>query len=173
MNPWIQLKQHRTSECGTSGEASVLVSNVQTTASKSRAHAVDETPIAHFHPLTISPNRRPRPRRGIRSALPLRSLRLIVVPEPILIFAFLDFGSATERRCSSEGYSTLQTFATSLVGVGIPPLRIFAPGSPMPSQSRSSGGIRLVPETNTQKFSGPGTYYKTFAGIKLAPLERN
>src|ERR1700693_5818169 len=29
MNPWIQLKQHRTSECGTSGEAPVLVINVQ------------------------------------------------------------------------------------------------------------------------------------------------
>jgi len=29
------------------------VDNVQTTASKPRARAVDETPIAHFHPLTI------------------------------------------------------------------------------------------------------------------------
>ena len=32
--------------------------------------------------------------------------------------------------------------------------------------------MRLVPETNTQKFSGPGLYYKTFAGTKPAPLER-
>jgi hypothetical protein len=43
----------------------------------------------------------------------------------------------------------------------------------MPSQSRSSGGMRLVPETNTQKLSVPGLYYKTFAGTRPAPLERN
>jgi len=29
--------------------------------------------------------------------------------------------------------------------------------------------MRLVPETNSQKFSGPGLYYKTFAGTKPAP----
>jgi len=107
------------------------------------------------------------------SALISASLRLIVVPGRKIIFGFLDLVFATERRCSFHGFSTLQTFATALVGVGVPPLRIFASGSPMPSQSRSSGGVRLVPETNTQKFSGPGLYYKTFAGIKLAPLERN
>jgi hypothetical protein len=89
------------------------------------------------------------------------------------MFGFLAFGLATQAWCSFYGLSTLQTFVITFVGAGIPSLRISAPGSPMPSRSRSSGGMRLVPETNTQKLSVPGLYYKTFAGTKPAPLERN
>jgi hypothetical protein len=102
-----------------------------------------------------------------------RSLRLIVVPERKILFGFLDFVFATEAQCTFHGFPTLQTFVITFVGAGIPSLRISAPGSPMPSRSRSSGGMRLVPETNTQKLSVPGLYYKTFAGTKPAPLERN
>jgi hypothetical protein len=100
-------------------------------------------------------------------------LVLIVVPERKNDLGFLDFVFATEARCRFWGFSMLQTFVITFVGAGIPSLRISAPGSPMPSRSRSSGGMRLVPETNTQKLSVPGLYYKTFAGTKPAPLERN
>ncbi|MCL5744018.1 MAG: hypothetical protein M1541_08840, partial [Acidobacteria bacterium] len=93
----------------------------------------------------------------------------IVVPEPKIIFGFVGFGFATEAWCSLYGFPTLQTFAMTLLGAGIPPLRISAPGIPMPSPSRSSGGMCLVPETNSQKLSEPGLYYKTFAGTKPAP----
>jgi hypothetical protein len=71
------------------------------------------------------------------------------------------------------GFPTLQTFATTFVGAGIPPLRISVSGTAMPSRSGSNGGMRLVPETNTQKISVPGLYYKTFAGTKPAPPERS
>jgi hypothetical protein len=94
-------------------------------------------------------------------------------PRAKKLFSFVDFVFATEARCRFWGFSMLQTFVITFVGAGIPSLRISAPGSPMPSRSRSSGGMRLVPETNTQKLSVPGLYYKTFAGTKPAPLERN
>jgi hypothetical protein len=78
-------------------------------------------------------------------------------------------GVVTKAGCSVKGFSTLQTFGITFVGAGVPPLRISAPGTSMPSQSRSGGGMRLVPETNSQKLSVPGLYYKTFAGTKPAP----
>jgi len=83
------------------------------------------------------------------------------------------FDLATQARCSLGGFPTLQTFATTFVGAGIPPLRISVSGTAMPSRSGSNGGMRLVPETNTQKISVPGLYYKTFAGTKPAPPERS
>src|ERR1035438_5021735 len=101
------------------------------------------------------------------------ALCLIVVPERRILFCFVWFFLATEPRCRFPGFPSLQTFITTFVGVGVPPLRISAPGSPMPSRSRSSGGTRLVPETNSQKFSEPGLYYKTFAGTKPAPPMRS
>jgi hypothetical protein len=100
----------------------------------------------HQNKLSVSASRRWILFLRVPSATP----RLIVVPEQEISFAFLGFGSATERRCS-QGFSTLRTFVTTFVGAGIPPLRISATGNPMPSRSASSGGMCLVPETNSQK----------------------
>lgn len=99
--------------------------------------------------------------------------RLIVVPAAKILSRFLGFGLATEARCSFPGFSTVQTFVTTFVGAGVPPLRMSVPGTPMPSRSGSSGGMRLVPETNSQKLSVSGLYYKAFAGAKPAPPQRS
>ena len=101
------------------------------------------------------------------------SPRLIVVPERKILLWLISSFFATQGQCRLPGCSSLQGFGITSVGAGIPPLRISASGTPMPPRSGSSGGMRLVPETNSQKLSEPGLYYKTFAGTKPAPPERS
>ena len=101
------------------------------------------------------------------------TLRLIVVPERKILLWLISSFFATQGQCRLPGCSSLQGFGITSVGAGIPPLRISASGTPMPPRSGSSGGMRLVPETNSQKLSEPGLYYKTFAGTKPAPPERS